>query len=199
MPEIAGNGRSSRKGIGGPRTRRGKRRSSLNALKHGLNARQAAPRGAERAVFRAWRARLVRRWAPQSEAERLLARRFAEISWRLMSCGDEEVRIFEQAREGHGGPGGLGWVFLKTQSANAMEQLIRREATLHREMDRLVATLVELRKSRIPAPLPAATQNSKTNSGPAEPSDPPWKRAGGDSETLHPRTRMPTGSDRRDE
>jgi hypothetical protein len=195
MAEARGNGgTSSRKGIGGPRTKRGKRRSSLNALKHGLNARQAAPRPEERAVFRAWRARQLKRWAPRSEAERLLARRFIEIQWWLMRCAEEEVRLFDRGREGHEGPSGLGRVFLETESANALEQLIRREATLDREMYRLLSTLRELPRPRLPALSSAAMQNSRTNSGPELAADPLWQRAGGDREAFHSRTRIPAGN-----
>ena len=45
-----------------------------------------------------------------------------------MQCAEEEVRIFAQAREVHEVPGGQARVFLETQSAHAMRQLIRREA-----------------------------------------------------------------------
>jgi hypothetical protein len=185
-----GDGRNStRKGIGGPRTKRGKLRSSLNALKHGLRARRPEAAGQATGAFRAWRARLIRRWAPASDAERFLARRFADVSWRLMQCADEEVRIFNGALEGHEGPGGLARVFLEKESASAIDQMIRREATLNREMDRLMAALTGLSGRAAAQGRPRGTEFCQTNSGPEEPANPLREGTGGDSSASESRTR----------
>jgi hypothetical protein len=198
MAQTNDGGNISRKGSGGPRTKRGKRRSSLNALKHGLRSRRPEAMGIATAAFRAWRWRLERRWAPSSEAERFLVRRFADISWRLMACADEEVRIFNGALEGHEGPGGLARVFLEKESANAIDQMVRRETTLNREMDRLIATLTGLSGRAAAAHgQRREIEFCQTNSGPEEPANPLRERAGGDPGGRDSRSLATPGAARR--
>jgi hypothetical protein len=134
-----GNGPGTRKG--GPRTRRGKWRSRLNALKHGRRSRRPKAEGTDSAAFRAFRWRLERSWAPASEPERFLARRFADISWRLIQSAEEHERIFTEAADGVPGPRGWAQVFLKDEYGARLDQWMTRDEAVHREMDELIRIL----------------------------------------------------------
>ena len=178
MAERNGGGKGLGKRGGGPRTRRGKRRSSLNALKHGLRSKRPEAAGLNTAAFRAYRWRLERSWKPTSEPERFLARRFADISWRLIQSAEEEVRIFNEASAGVPGPRGWAQVFLKEEYGARLDHWMTRKAALDREMDQLIAALVGLRQPGAERKRPRETENSQTNSLDAELLDSLRKRAG---------------------
>ena len=87
---------SPRAGIGGPKTEEGKKRSSLNALKHGLTARSPqalnVPEG-ETGVEFDWILRRMRRYyRPADPVEEELVRRIARCVWRLAQSEAMERR-----------------------------------------------------------------------------------------------------------
>ncbi len=77
----------SRAGIGGPKTEEGKKRSSMNALKHGLTAKSQHAQqlideqGGE--VFEEILTEMRAVYSPKDRLEELLVRRIAVSLWRL--------------------------------------------------------------------------------------------------------------------
>ena len=86
---------------GGPKTEEGKKRSSLNALKHGLKAR--SPQAYERMVeeigygYDQIVEEMYRHFCPADPMESHLVRRIARCVWRLTVSEAMEKRATEQA------------------------------------------------------------------------------------------------------
>src|SRR2546428_6170459 len=78
----------------GPKTPEGKAAASLNALKHGLLAREALLPGEDENTLRELRERLQTELQPMGEVERLLVERIAAACWRLRRLGRVEAGIF---------------------------------------------------------------------------------------------------------
>jgi len=84
----------------GPRTTEGKRRSSLNALKHGLTAR--SPHALDEIArvneisFEDVRAEMMRHYQPLDPVEKQLVIRIARCVWRLSLSAAMEERLIEK-------------------------------------------------------------------------------------------------------
>lgn len=90
---------------GGPATAEGKRKSSLNALKHGLTAQSphALERIAEDAgvTFEEVLAEMVRHYQPADPVEKQLVMRIARCVWRLTLSAAMEQRLIERRPDAH--------------------------------------------------------------------------------------------------
>ena len=84
-------------GKGGPKTPEGKRRSSLNALKHGLTAK--SPQAFEiilrdcEACYREIHDNMQAYYRPADPVEKELVKRIAVCAWRLARIGQMEKRL----------------------------------------------------------------------------------------------------------
>jgi hypothetical protein len=67
----------------GPRTEAGKRRSSLNALRHGLTAASAVLPSEDRAAYEDHRRRFFDEYQPATPTETQLVQELVDTSWRL--------------------------------------------------------------------------------------------------------------------
>src|SRR6185503_7855122 len=81
----------------GPRSRTGKSRSSMNALKHGLLARRVVVGDEDRSVYVELRGALQRDLQPVGVLEALLVERVALQLWRLRRAAQAEGEIVEIA------------------------------------------------------------------------------------------------------
>jgi hypothetical protein len=76
----------SRKGIGGPKTEEGKRKSSMNALKHGLTAKATESRAlieeCDQEYYQVYE-QVASHYMPADPVEEQLVRRIAVCLWRL--------------------------------------------------------------------------------------------------------------------
>ena len=87
------NGARSR----GPRTAAGKRRSAMNALKHGLTAQAfTLAEGEDAAAYRELEARLVARYRPADEVAAHLVQRLASVMWRQYRGDRIEAEVLAQ-------------------------------------------------------------------------------------------------------
>jgi len=84
--QIIANRRNAQNSTG-PCTRRGKAAVSLNAVKHGLSARQAVIRSENQTEFDIYRDKILDELAPASPMESMLAERIVSLSWRLKRAG----------------------------------------------------------------------------------------------------------------
>lgn len=77
------------------RTKQGSVVSSLNALKHGLYARQLVVPGEHRREFNAWREGMLRAVRPGNQREVSLFERILSASWKLRRMEGAEVKLYE--------------------------------------------------------------------------------------------------------
>src|SRR5260370_5357680 len=75
--------RANSKHSTGPRTAAGKRRSSLNALTHGLTAESAVLPSEDRAAYDLHRQALIDEHQPGTPTENILVEEVADTAWRL--------------------------------------------------------------------------------------------------------------------
>jgi hypothetical protein len=114
------NGARSR----GPRTAAGKTRSSRNALKHGLCAKQLLIVPEEdAAAFEGLQARLLAELAPVGALQAVLAARIVSAAWRLMRADRLEAEVLAFRRD----PGGdLGLALMRDgNGTRSFETLLR--------------------------------------------------------------------------
>jgi hypothetical protein len=81
----------------GPRTPEGKRRSSMNAVKHGLYAKSPLVRGEDPAAFEALRKGFLNDLCPFGTVEYEIAEDAADAAWRKRRYRRIEAEIFEEA------------------------------------------------------------------------------------------------------
>ena len=89
------NGAHSR----GPRTPRGKARSSQNAIHHGLLAKCVVLNGESDEGFQLLLSHHLARFAPADDVDRGFVDEMAAASWRLRRAWALETRLFDQAVE----------------------------------------------------------------------------------------------------
>ena len=77
----------------GPKTRQGKRRSRLNAIRHGLTAAQVVMADEDPEDFSLLRDQLMNEWGPTGATELCLVERIAVINWRLLRAARFEVAV----------------------------------------------------------------------------------------------------------
>ena len=92
--QVQANRRNALKSTG-PRTRRGKRRSSQNALQHGLTAETVVTNFESIQDYRAFEDALLTEHAPQTTVGRRLVVRLASLLWRLRRASLIETGLFE--------------------------------------------------------------------------------------------------------
>lgn len=78
----------------GPKTEEGKRRSSLNARRHGLTGQVTAMTEEDRAAHDRFSAAMIKDLAPEGALETQLAQRIATDSWRLNRISAVEDNLF---------------------------------------------------------------------------------------------------------
>ena len=84
--QIIANRRNALRSTG-PRSRKGKNTISLNAVKHGLLARQTVISSENQAEFELYRDLMLSELAPAGPMESMLAQRIVSLSWRLKRAG----------------------------------------------------------------------------------------------------------------
>src|SRR5579862_7016352 len=127
--KVAANRANARRSTG-PRTEGGRRRSSQNAVRHGLFGRAAVLEGEERKAYLEFTRPLIDSLEPKTPMEGRLAERIADHEWRLMRIeaiteallapepdpGEEERDpVYAAAREFRERPVGLATLSLYEQ------------------------------------------------------------------------------------
>ena len=153
----------------GPKTPRGKARSSLNALKHGLTAAQIVIGDEDPQEFEALRANFERDFQAETDFERELVERIASYTWRLRRIPVFEaayMRFFERQAhdadpfsdidndddDGNGDRPTVAkmasWLGRNDDFHNALAKLSRYEAFLSNAFNRTLQQLLFLRSAR---------------------------------------------------
>ncbi|HYZ87185.1 MAG TPA: hypothetical protein VE621_22400 [Bryobacteraceae bacterium] len=153
----------------GPRTAEGKRRSSTNALRHGLYSNRVVLDHEHAEHFEKLRADLLRDWAPANAQESLLVEQIAQAAWRLQRFMRIETGTFDlllrtltanqgidpSAADGPDPDEGLAIVFIQDRAQ--IDRMRRYGTALQRSYQDLIRQLTEMqqtRKASEPAPEP---------------------------------------------
>jgi len=91
--QIAANQANARKSTG-PKSEAGKKRSALNALRHGLTGQVVVLPEEDLAAFKAFSTELVATFAPADAHERQLAQSYASYQWRINRAAAIEDNMF---------------------------------------------------------------------------------------------------------
>ena len=163
----------------GPRTPEGKDRSSRNALKHGLTARQIVLPSESAADFELLRDAIHAHLAPDGPIENLLVDQIVAAAWRLRRSRVLETRFFhqrvddlEEKLESYDDPAdSIGLVYrYDATGSRALDNLSRFETRIERALYRALHELErrQARRNGQPVPLPIAadidvTLSQRTN------------------------------------
>jgi hypothetical protein len=134
----------------GPRTRQGKKRSSLNALKHGLTAqsRHALAEIAQQhgVPFEQTLEEMNRHYQPRDPVEKQLVLRIARCVWRLSLSAAMEQRLIERRPAVH-------------RPGTSYERILKYERLVDIHLHRAIATLYRKRELEAAAPDKNNSQN----------------------------------------
>ena len=98
LKQIAANRRNALKSTG-PATEEGKRRSSCNAMRHGLTAETVITPLEDPQDYEAFEAAVISDYDAESAVERELVLRLASALWRLRRATGIETALFESVTE----------------------------------------------------------------------------------------------------
>ena len=122
----------------GPKTPEGKKRSSLNALKHGLTARSPHALDAVAEVqeipFDDIHEEMIRHYRPMDPVERQLVLRIARCVWRLQLSAGMEERLVETRRDA-------------LRPGTAYERILKYERLVDIHLHRAIVALERKRES----------------------------------------------------
>ena len=159
--QIAASRRNALKSTG-PRTERGKERSRLNALRHGLRAKHLVARGEDFADFGRFSAELRATFKPADPFEEQLVEDIAMTSWRLRRLWKTEAEVLRRAERSAD-----NWENARlapvpfTLADRELERLSRYETALKTSLQRAYALLERRQAQRADAP--RETPASKPN------------------------------------
>ncbi len=148
----------------GPRTPEGKAASSLNAIKHGLTARQVVIKGENQADFDALLERLTLDRKPSGELEIETVGEIAACTWRLARARGTECKLLESDFD----------LFQRGGPAAGFERLQRYMGSIERQLSRAITRLERLQAER--RKLEAAKPASAAREPKAEAAAPPTRK-----------------------
>src|ERR1019366_7911871 len=137
----------------GPKTEAGRKRSSLNALRHGLTGQVTAMTDEDRAAHDQLSKGLIQSLAPEGAMELQLAQRIATDSWRLNRASAIEDNIFALGQLPNGGQAcpdvpqidaALTTAHVFTQESKQLQLLTLYEQRLNRAVQKNLALLQSL-------------------------------------------------------
>jgi hypothetical protein len=132
---------------GGPRTPKGKTRTKLNALKHGLYSKEVLMKGDSRADFNYLLDELQNDRQPVGILEEILVEKLAVVLWLYRRFLIKQRRQFENVGNDIFGVPAPDWM--------QMQLLLLKYATsLDRELERILKQLERLRLTRLGQPVP---------------------------------------------
>ena len=130
----------------GPRTDAGKRRSSLNALSHGLTASSPVVPGEDRATYEDHCRGFYDEYKPATSTESQLVREVADTAWRLNRIPRLEAALLDRANN----PPyeAARYTFDIVDAHRALTTLGLHGTRLSRQFQKALATLRDLQSSR---------------------------------------------------
>jgi hypothetical protein len=141
----------------GPKTEAGRKRSSLNALRHGLTGQVTAMTDEDRAAHNKLSQALIQSLAPEGAMELQLAQRIATDSWRLNRASAIEDNLFALGQLQNGGQAcpdvpqidaALTTARVFTLESKQLQLLTLYEQRLNRAVQKNLAILQSLQAAR---------------------------------------------------
>jgi hypothetical protein len=153
--KLAANRANAKKSTG-PRTPQGKRRSSLNALTHGLTAKDITVLGESYDQFPAIRDALIQYWQPANAQELLLVERIAIHQVRFyrmirQETGTLDLKIPDVTADNTPETINSAIAMAHIEYQNTLNLFSRYLAQIERGMDNAIKLLLQLRKGKGPA------------------------------------------------
>jgi hypothetical protein len=155
--KIAANRRNALKSTG-PKTERGRERARLNALRHGMTAKQLVARDEDFGDFARFNEELRGTLAPTDPVEEQLVERIVVSAWRLRRLWRAEAGVIQvqQRYPNHWDKPQLAAVPF-ARAAHELTQLSRYETALDRLLQRAYAMLERRQARRAGGASPAHT------------------------------------------
>ena len=141
----------------GPRTEEGKKRSSMNARRHGITGQVTSMTDEDRAAHDKLSQALIKDLAPDGAMETQLAQRIATDSWRLNRISAVEDNLFALGQLQHGGQtcpdapqldDALTMAHTYTQESKQLQLLSLYEQRINRAIQKNLALLQSLQATR---------------------------------------------------
>ncbi len=173
---IAANRRNAQRSTG-PRTAKGKRRSSRNALKHGLCASTVCLASEDKPTFNLFISELEEELQPRTATQHMLFNELANVIWRLRRLPEAQADLFDHeldhAADGETlSPSQVLARRFSDDSSNGFILLGRYETSLRNSMLRLLRQLEQTKKNRPHTPYARDEQPVPSEgSRPAAPSE----------------------------
>jgi hypothetical protein len=155
--QIAANRRNALYSTG-PRTRRGKSISRINALKHGLSAEHVVLFDEEVEEFERFFCKWMRACKPRGFVEQQLVERIAICAWRLRRVYRIETGLFSKYRTDwirgvSGLPIAIETTFFRASTGeNTLEKLTRYERSIERSLRQALHQLNAMKRPRFSPP-----------------------------------------------
>ena len=165
----------------GPRTGEGKQRSSQNALKHGLRAKEPLIPGEDPDEFDRHSAEHIFQLHPDGILEENLVDQLIDLSWRLKRCGRLEAAMLNELHdttteqsesEDRDTDQIFGKSLLNSNGLTQLNRMGRYEAQLSRQYHRVMKEFRELRRTKIRSRILNGFSTEHTTAKPAQPSKP---------------------------
>ena len=159
--KIAANRRNALKSTG-PKTERGKERARLNALRHGMTAKQLVARDEDFGDFAHFSAELRATLAPADAVEEQLVDGIVVSTWRLRRIWRTEAAIIQlEARRADDWDKPDVAAVPISRAGERLERISRYEASLERLIQRAYAALERRQARRAATQASASTQGSE--------------------------------------
>jgi hypothetical protein len=160
--KIAANRQNALKSTG-PRTERGKERARLNALRHGMTAKQLVASDEDFGDFARFSAELRATLAPADAVEEQLVDGIVVSTWRLRRAWRTEAAVIQlQARRADYWDKPHVAAVPISRAAQELERISRYEAALERLIQRAYAALERRQARRAAEQAPASAQTSES-------------------------------------
>jgi hypothetical protein len=132
----------------GPKTKAGKHRSSLNALRHGLTGQIVVMPAEDLEAYRRHLASFTDEYQPLGATEAHLVQALADASWRLNRVAALETNLLNLSAIGDGIVDALAIAAALEGQSKALANLSMHSQRLSRQFEKTVAQLRDLQKTR---------------------------------------------------
>jgi len=165
--KIEANRRNALKSTG-PKTERGRERARLNALRHGMTARQLVATDEDFGDFARFSAELRATLAPADAVEEQMVEGIVVSTWRLRRAWRAEAALIkvQQRHANYGDKPELAAVPV-TLGAHELDRLVRYEAAIERLLERGYAALERRQARRLAEAASAETSKLQNEAKPA--------------------------------
>jgi hypothetical protein len=133
----------------GPKTKAGKKKSSLNALRHGLTGQVVIMPAEDLQAYQRHLQSFTDEYHPKGATEAHLVQALADASWRLNRVAALETNLLNLAAIGDGIADALAIAAALESQSKALANLSMHSQRLSRQFERTVAQLRDLQKVRL--------------------------------------------------